>query len=82
MDYTFFAWYKSSSCSFKVKCVFMPDNDPSHVSKLYHEFFPHKKIMKRPPSNPNLNPIIYLGSIVKVKLYKGTIYQPLRSGRI
>ena len=41
MDKTFFAWFKSYS--FKVKCVFMHDNAPSHVSKLTCEFFEHKR---------------------------------------
>ena len=60
---TFFAWYKSQSHSFKVNCVFMHDNAPSHVSKLTCEFFKHESftgetIMKWAPSNPDLNLII------------------------
>ena len=57
---TFFAWYKSPSRSFKVKCVSMHDNAPSHVSKLTHEFFEHKrstgeKIMERLSLSPDVN---------------------------
>lgn len=57
----FFAWYKSQFHSFKVKCVFMHDNAPSHVSKLAHVLFEHKgftgeKIMEW-PSSLDLNPI-------------------------
>ena len=33
---TFFTWHKSQSHNFKVKCVFMPDSNPSHVSKLIY----------------------------------------------
>ena len=31
MDKTFCSWYKSLSCSFKMKCVFKHDNAPSHI---------------------------------------------------
>ena len=76
MDKTFFAWYKSQSHSFKVKCVFMHDNDPSHVSKLTCELFQHKrftgeKIMEWPLSSPDLNLIENIWSFVKMKLYEG-----------
>ena len=59
MDKAFFTWYKSQSHRFKVKYVSMHDNAPSHVSKLTHEFFEHKrftgeKIMEWIPSSPNL----------------------------
>ena len=43
MDKTFFAKYKSEPWSFKVKSIFMHSNTPSHVSKLTHEFFKHKR---------------------------------------
>ena len=51
MDKTFFAWYKSHSRNFKVKCVFMHDNAPSYVLELNREFFENErftveKIMK------------------------------------
>ena len=39
MNKTFFTWYKFQSRSFKVKCVFMRNNAPSHVSKLTCDFF-------------------------------------------
>ena len=29
----FFAWYKSQSRSFKLKCIFMHDNAPAYVSR-------------------------------------------------
>ena len=41
-DKSCFAWYKSQSCSFKMKCI-MYDSAPSHVYKLTHEFFEHKR---------------------------------------
>ena len=43
IDKTFFVWYKSQSCGFKVKSVFTPDNAPFHVSKLTCVFFEHSK---------------------------------------
>ena len=51
MEETFFEWYESHSCSFKVKRVFIHDNAPSHEYKFICEFFQHKrftgeKIMK------------------------------------
>ena len=42
-----FAWYKSQSCSFKVKCVFMRDNAPSLVLKLTCEFFELRYVLER-----------------------------------
>ena len=62
IDKTFFALYKSESNSFKVKCVFMHNNPPLHVSKLTCEFFKHKsftreKIMEWSLSRPDLNQI-------------------------
>ena len=73
MDKTFFACYTSRS--FKVKCVLMHDNAPSHISKFTHEFFEHKrftieKIMEWPPSHPDLNLIENSCSFVKMKLYE------------
>ena len=35
----FFAWYKSQSRSFKMKCIFMHDNAPARASRLTTEFF-------------------------------------------
>ena len=54
----------------------MHDDAPSFVSKLTCEFFEHErftgeKIMKCPPSSPDLNTIENLWSIVKMKLYEG-----------
>ena len=76
MDKTLFAWYELQSHTFKVKSAFIHDIAPSHVSKLIHEFFEHKrfaeeKIMEWPSSSPELNPIENLCSIVKMKLYEG-----------
>ena len=76
IDKTFFAWYNSQSCSFKMKCEFMYDNAQYHVSKYTHEFFEHKsfteEIMEWPPSRTDLNPIENQWSIVKMKLYEGS----------
>ena len=38
----FFAWYKSQSRSFKMKCIFMHDNAPARASRLTTEFFASK----------------------------------------
>ena len=43
MEKTLFAWLKSQSGSFKLKCVFMQHIAPSHESKLTHKFFKHKR---------------------------------------
>ena len=47
MGKIFFVWYKFFSCSFKVKCIFIQNNAPSHVSKLTCEFFKHKELQER-----------------------------------
>ena len=56
--------------------VFMLNSALSHVSKLIREFYEHKrfreeKIMKLPPSSPDLNHIENVCSIGKMKLYEG-----------
>ena len=43
IDKAFFTWYKSQSCCFKVKCIFMHDNAPSPVSKFTYKFFEYKR---------------------------------------
>ena len=73
MDETFFAWYKSQSC--KVKCVFILDSVHSHVSKLTHKLFKHKrftreKIMEWSSSSPDLNLIENMWPVVKMKSYE------------
>ena len=60
-----------------MKCVYVHNNASSHVFKLTHEFFEHKrcigeKIIEKSPSCPDLNPIKNLWSIVKMKLYEGS----------
>ena len=59
-----------------MKCVFIHNNASSHVSKLTHEFFEHKRItgekkMEWPPTSPDMNPIENLWSFEKMKLYEG-----------
>lgn len=76
MNKTFFSWHKSQSSNFKVKCVFMHNNAPFHVSKLTCELCEHKrftgeKIMEWLPSSPDLNLIKNQWSIVKMQLYEG-----------
>ena len=76
MDKTFFVWYKCQFHSFKVKCIFMHNHAPFHLSKLTYVFFGHKrfigeKIMEWLPSSPYLNLIKNLWSIMKVKLSQG-----------
>ena len=76
MEKNFFACYKSQSHSFKVKCVFMHDKAPSHISKLIYGFFEHKrftggKIIEWPLPTPDRNPIKNQWSLVKRKLHKG-----------
>ena len=66
----FFAWYKSQSRSFKMKCIFMHDNAPAHASRLTAEFlapksFKEDRLMQWPPSSPNLNCIENLWSTIK-----------------
>ena len=75
IDNTFFVCYNSQSHCFKVKCVFMHDNAPSHVSKLICEFFEHgrftgEKIIEWLPSSLDLKPIKNQWSIIKIKLYE------------
>ena len=57
---TFFTWYKSQSCNFKMKCVFIHYNAP-HISKLTSEFFENKRFTDLPiiglPPNFDLNSI-------------------------
>ena len=71
MDKIFSPWYKFQSQSFKVKCLFMHDNVPSHVSKLTREFFEHKnftgEMIEWLPPSPDLSQIENLWSIVKLK---------------
>ena len=60
IDKTLFAWYKSQSCSFKMKYVFLHGNVLSPVSELTQKFFERKrfteeKIMEWPPSSPDFN---------------------------
>ena len=39
MGKTVFAWYKSLSHNFKIKCVFLHDNASSCASKIFPDFF-------------------------------------------
>jgi transposase len=76
LDKIFFKWYKSQSRSFKLKCVFMHDNAPSHAANASRQFLERKgisgrKLMMWPPASPDLNPIENLWSIVKKKIYVG-----------
>ena len=69
---TFFA---SQFCTLKEKYIFMQGNAP-RVSELTCKLFEHKrftgkKVMKWPPSSPDLNPIKRLRSVMKMKLYVG-----------
>lgn len=63
MDKNLFECYKTHPRSFKAVCVYMHDNDPSHISKLTREFFERKiftgeKIIEWPPSYPHRKPMI------------------------
>lgn len=40
-------WYNFQPCNFKVKCVFMHNNAPSHMSKVTAEFFGVKGLEER-----------------------------------
>ena len=58
----FFKWYRGQTLSFKRKCIFMQDNDPSHASRYTRNFLASKgfkdaKLMAWPPASPDLNPI-------------------------
>ncbi|XP_014780265.1 uncharacterized protein LOC106876286 [Octopus bimaculoides] len=76
LDQTFFEWYKRQPHNFKIKCIFMHDNVPSHASRLSCEFlererFTEDKTMERSPSSPDLNSVENPRSIIKQKLYEG-----------
>lgn len=86
LEDTFFKqWYRKKSVSFKRTMIFMQDNAPSHASKyttvwLASKGFKDDRIMKWPPSSPDLNPIENLWALLKREIYsEGKQYTSLNS---
>uniref|UniRef100_A0A3Q3LHN4 Tc1-like transposase DDE domain-containing protein n=1 Tax=Mastacembelus armatus TaxID=205130 RepID=A0A3Q3LHN4_9TELE len=79
-------WYRKKSASFKKTMIFMQDNAPSHASKYSTAWLASKglkdeRIMTKPPSSPDLNPIENLWAFLKREIYsEGKQYTSLNAG--
>lgn len=71
LNKTFFEWYIIQPKNFKVKLIFLRDNQPSHSVKYFiGNRLKDTLLMKWPPVSPDINPIENLCSIIKSDVHE------------